>query len=220
MERGAAQPPAGAARGSRAAGRAARSHPRVPQVPGAPRPRARGRRALADRAAQPLARDAPGRRGRSRPLADGAAPGAPALRWGFCFARALSERFRRARLYDLDRLAVVPAVRPAARSRWRYVGRIDGGTSMPKIPDIIPVTDLRQDAAAALKRVRASNQPLVITQRGRAAAVLLSVEAYERAEHERQILRLLAQGEREIAGAKGRDLEEVLAEADRLLSDV
>ena len=58
---------------------------------------------------------------------------------------------------------------------------------MPKIPDIIPVTDLRQDAAAALKRVRASNQPLVITQRGRAAAVLLSVEAYERAEHERQI---------------------------------
>ena len=91
---------------------------------------------------------------------------------------------------------------------------------MPKIPDIIPVTDLRQDAAAALKRVRASKQPLVITQRGRAAAVMLSVEAYERAEHERQILRLLAQGEREIAGAKGRDLEEVLAEADRLLSDV
>ena len=73
---------------------------------------------------------------------------------------------------------------------------------MSKVPDIIPVTDLRQDAAAALKRVRASDQPLVITQRGRAAAVMLSVEAYERAEHERQILRLLARGEREIAAAK------------------
>ena len=48
---------------------------------------------------------------------------------------------------------------------------------MPRVPDIIPVTDLRQDAAAALKRVRASKQPLVITQRGRAAAVLLSVES-------------------------------------------
>ena len=91
---------------------------------------------------------------------------------------------------------------------------------MPKIPDIIPVTDLRQDAAAALKRVRASNQPLVITQRGRAAAVLLSVEAYERAAHERQILRLLARGEREIAAAKGHDLDEVSADADRLLADV
>ena len=90
---------------------------------------------------------------------------------------------------------------------------------MPKVPDIIPVTDLRQDTAAALKRVRTSKQPLVITQRGRAAAVMLSVEAYERGEHERQVLRLLARGEREIAIAKGYNLDEVLAEADRLLAD-
>jgi len=91
--------------------------------------------------------------------------------------------------------------------------------SMPKVPDIIPVTDLRQDAAAALRRIRATKQPLVITQRGRAAAVMLSVEAYERSEHERQILWILARGEREIAAAKGHDLDEVLAEADRLLTD-
>lgn len=90
---------------------------------------------------------------------------------------------------------------------------------MPKVPDIIPVTDLRQDAAAALKRVRATKQPLVITQRGRAVAVMVSVDAYERAEHERQILLLLARGEREIRTGKGHDLDEVLAEADRLLAD-
>jgi len=75
---------------------------------------------------------------------------------------------------------------------------------MPKVPDIIPVTDLRQDAAAALRRIRATKQPL---------------EAYERSEHERQILRILARGEREIAAVKGHDLDEVLAEADRLLTD-
>ncbi|MBI2123399.1 MAG: type II toxin-antitoxin system Phd/YefM family antitoxin, partial [Armatimonadetes bacterium] len=69
---------------------------------------------------------------------------------------------------------------------------------MSKLPEVIPVTDLRQDAAAALKRVRATKQPLVITQRGRATAVMISLEVYERGEHERQILRLLAQGEREI----------------------
>ena len=90
---------------------------------------------------------------------------------------------------------------------------------MAKMPDILPITDLRQDAAAALKRVRASKQPVVITQRGRAAAVMLSVEAYEQAEHERQILRLLARGEREIKAGKGYALEDVLAEADRLLAD-
>jgi prevent-host-death family protein len=88
---------------------------------------------------------------------------------------------------------------------------------MVRVPDIIPITDLRQDAAAALRRVRTSKRPLVITQRGRVAAVMLSVEAYERAEHEREILRLLARGEREIAAGAGHDLDSVLAEADALL---
>lgn len=88
---------------------------------------------------------------------------------------------------------------------------------MTKVPEIIPITDLRQDSSAVLKRVRASRQPLIITQRGRAAAVMLSVEEYERSENERQILRLLAQGEKEIAAGKGYDLETVLAEADAIL---
>ncbi len=54
---------------------------------------------------------------------------------------------------------------------------------MPNVSDVIPVTDLCQGAAAALERVRATQQPLAITQRGRAAAVMLSVEAHERAAH-------------------------------------
>lgn len=76
---------------------------------------------------------------------------------------------------------------------------------MLKVPDIIPVTHLRRDAAAALKRVRRSKQPLVITQRGRAAAVMLSVEEYERAEHERQIFRHLARASERFARRRGTD---------------
>ena len=90
---------------------------------------------------------------------------------------------------------------------------------MPKIPDIVPVTDLRQDAAAVLARVRKSAQPVVITQRGRAAAVMVSAESYERAENERQILKLLARGEREIAKGKGYDLDAVLRDADEVLAE-
>lgn len=89
---------------------------------------------------------------------------------------------------------------------------------MARVPPIIPITDLRQDAAAALKQVNSSQQPVVITQRGRAAAVLLSLEAYQRNEHERQILHLLARGEQEITAGTGFDLDEVLAEADALLA--
>ena len=89
---------------------------------------------------------------------------------------------------------------------------------MARIPAMIPVSDLRQGAAAALRRLRTSRQPLVVTQRGRAAAVMVSVEVYERAERERQILRLLARGEREIRAGRGHDLDAVLAEADELLA--
>jgi len=89
---------------------------------------------------------------------------------------------------------------------------------MGRVPAIIPITDLRQDAAAALKHAKSSRQPVVITQRGRATAVLLSMEAYERGEHERQLLHLLARGEQEIAARKGFSLDEVLAEADALLA--
>jgi prevent-host-death family protein len=88
---------------------------------------------------------------------------------------------------------------------------------MTKIPEIVPVTDLRHNAAEVLEGLRASGQPLVITQRGRAAAVMLSVEAFERVERERELLRLLARGEKEIAEGRGHDLDAVLAEADALL---
>lgn len=89
---------------------------------------------------------------------------------------------------------------------------------MAELPEIIPVTDLRQDAAAVVKRAQNSQRPVVITQRGRAAAVLLGIDAYERGEREKRLLRLLACGEREISSGDGYDLDDVLAEADSLLA--
>ena len=86
-----------------------------------------------------------------------------------------------------------------------------------KIPDIIPVTDLRQDAAAVLKRLKGSDGPLVVTQRGRAVAVIQSIDAYEKSEHELELLRLLATGEKEIVEGKGHTLNSIMREADALM---
>jgi prevent-host-death family protein len=94
------------------------------------------------------------------------------------------------------------------------------GLAMTKIPNIIPITDLRQDATGVVKRVTASREPLVITQRGRAAVVMVSMEAYEHSQHELELLRLLARGEKEIEAGKGYDLDAVLAEADTLLKEI
>jgi prevent-host-death family protein len=96
---------------------------------------------------------------------------------------------------------------------------IIGGTSMGKLLNIIPVSDLRQDAAKVLKQVKDSGEPVVITQRGRAAAVMLSVEVFEQSERDRELLRLLAKGEQEIEAGKGHDLDSVLAEADTVLGE-
>jgi prevent-host-death family protein len=68
-----------------------------------------------------------------------------------------------------------------------------------------------------LSQVKRSRQPVVITQRGRAAAIVMSVEAYEESERERELLRRIAQGEREVKQGKGHELAEVLEEADRIL---
>lgn len=89
---------------------------------------------------------------------------------------------------------------------------------MGKLSNIIPISDLRKDASNLLKQLRKSKEPLIITQRGRATAVMIGVDAYEESEHEKELLRLLAKGEKEIEIGRGYDLDTVLAEADILLS--
>ena len=89
---------------------------------------------------------------------------------------------------------------------------------MGRLSNIIPVSDLRKDAAKLLKQLKNTQEPLIITQRGRPAAVMISVDVYEKFEHEKELLRLLAKGDREIEIGEGYDLDTVLAEADVLLA--
>lgn len=89
---------------------------------------------------------------------------------------------------------------------------------MGRLSNIIPVSDLRQDTAKILKKLKKTKEPLIITQRGRATAVMIGVDAYEKSEHEKELLRLLAKGDKEIEIGEGYDLDIILAEADALLA--
>lgn len=89
---------------------------------------------------------------------------------------------------------------------------------MMKAPKIVPISELRQDASGIIKRVAVSREPLFITQRGRATAVMVSMQEYEHTRQELEILRLLARGDKEIEAGVGFDLATVLAEADDLLA--
>ena len=92
-----------------------------------------------------------------------------------------------------------------------------GGNKRDKISNIIPVSDLRQDAAKLLKQLQNDKKPLIITQRGRATAVMLGVDAYEKFEKDKEILRLLTKGERQIEAGIGYDLDAILFEADSFI---
>jgi prevent-host-death family protein len=90
---------------------------------------------------------------------------------------------------------------------------------MPRAPKIIPISDLRQNASDVVKSISSSREPVFITQRGRAAAVMVSMEVYKNAQHEMDILHLLAGGEKEIEAGTGYELDDVLREADIYLGD-
>ena len=91
---------------------------------------------------------------------------------------------------------------------------------MSIVPKIIPISDLRQNATSVVKRVTTSREPVFITQRGRAAAVMVSMQSYEHTQHELELLRLLALGEKEIEAGVGFDMDSVFAEADKLLDEM
>ena len=88
---------------------------------------------------------------------------------------------------------------------------------MSNVPKIIPISDLRQNASDVVKSVSSSREPVFITQRGRATAVMVSMEVYENSQHETDVLHLLARGEKEIEAGIGHELDDVLKEADRFL---
>lgn len=88
---------------------------------------------------------------------------------------------------------------------------------MTKSPETIPITSFLSDPASVLAALRSSEEKLIVTEDGEVAAVMVTAEAYERAEEERRILLLLARGEKEIAAGEGYDLDDVLREADLIL---
>ena len=86
-----------------------------------------------------------------------------------------------------------------------------------RIPKFVPITDLRQDAAAVLRAIQEGEEPIVIMQRSRAAAVMLSVGTYEQMTYEREVLGILAKGESDIKAARGVRVEQVLADLEEFL---
>jgi antitoxin YefM len=86
---------------------------------------------------------------------------------------------------------------------------LKGGTmgSIRFSQDIRPLSEFRANAAAFVQHVRKTRRPLVLTQRGRGAAVLLDIAEYERLVEQAEVLTDVRVAEEQIAGGEGIDHE-------------
>ena len=77
--------------------------------------------------------------------------------------------------------------------------------------DVLPVTEFRANTSGMLGRLHATKRPVVLTQHGRSAAVVMDVSVYEGMLDEIAILRDIRIAEEQIARGEGIPHEEVVA---------
>lgn len=81
--------------------------------------------------------------------------------------------------------------------------------------DIIPITDLQRQAGQIIKSLSEKEEPVVITQRGRASAVIISTERYSEIEEdlkrldELELIEMVEKSRQQIAEGKTLSQDEV-----------
>lgn len=60
--------------------------------------------------------------------------------------------------------------------------------------DLVPLTDLKVNPGRVVKHTTEAHRPVLLTNRGRAVAVVQSVGDYEKAEEERDFMRAVVAG--------------------------
>ena len=77
--------------------------------------------------------------------------------------------------------------------------------------DVLPITEFRANTSAMLNQLHATKRPVVLTQHGRSAAVVMDVGVYEGLLDEIALLRDVRVAEEQIARGEGIPHEEVVA---------
>lgn len=78
--------------------------------------------------------------------------------------------------------------------------------------DVQPLSAFRANAAGFLDQVRSTKRPLVLTQHGRSAAVVMDVDQYEALIEEIEVIRDIREAKAELVRGEGIPHEEVVAE--------
>ena len=84
--------------------------------------------------------------------------------------------------------------------------------------DIKPVTYLKNNASRLVREVSERGRTVTITQNGEAKAVLMDVATYDRWKQAALVMKLIAQGEADVAAGRTLSEKEALARAERAIA--
>ena len=86
--------------------------------------------------------------------------------------------------------------------------------------DIVPVSDFKAQASEWLRRVAATGRPLVITQNGKTAGVLLSPEAFDELSARQDLVAAIQEGMADEAAGRTRASEEVFDAIEKRIAAI
>ncbi len=84
--------------------------------------------------------------------------------------------------------------------------------------DLVPVKEFRSKMADYLRQVTESGRPVVITQRGRAAAVLVDPAVLDQIEESAEVVRKVARGLEDAAEARTVSSDELFGELESIIA--
>ncbi len=86
------------------------------------------------------------------------------------------------------------------------------------LKNIVPLTDFRNNVKNYLQELSVHKQPIVLTQHGKSAAVILDAERYQQMQDQMDFMRKVATGLEEQREDRAVSLEQVSNDIDLILS--
>jgi antitoxin YefM len=83
--------------------------------------------------------------------------------------------------------------------------------------DLTPISDFRLHTAEIFAKIKKTKRPVILTQRGRSAAVLQDIHEYERRAERLELLEAVLKGLRAAENGEVISHSRAMAELDRLL---
>jgi len=83
------------------------------------------------------------------------------------------------------------------------------------LPRLVPVTDIKRKATEIIAGLQRDQEPLVITENGREAAVLMDVTSFRMQERKLALLEGIIRGEQDLADGRVVSHKEVMARTSK-----